>query len=52
MHLGAPGRIGQIDPQRQADIRQLRMRPPRNNAFEMLIVEIARPPGDVGNMAG
>src|ERR1700676_2226802 len=28
------------------------MRPPRGNAFQMLLVEIARPPGDVRHMAG
>src|SRR5580692_4092855 len=28
------------------------MRPPRGNAFQVLRVEITRPPGDVGGMAG
>src|ERR1700676_3966890 len=28
------------------------MRSPRDNAFQMLLVEIARPPGDVRKMAG
>src|SRR5262249_19878903 len=52
IHLGAPGGIGQIDPQRRTDIRKLRMRAPRLDAFEMLLVEIARPPGHVRKMMG
>src|SRR5437879_73684 len=28
------------------------MRPPRRDAFEMLLVEITRPPGDFGTAAG
>ena len=47
VHLGAPCRIGQIDPQRRADIGKLRMHAPRGDALQMRVVEIARPPRDV-----
>src|SRR6476659_9829289 len=49
-HLGTPCRIGKVDPERRMDIRQPCMRPPCRDAFEMLLVEVARPPRDFGNM--
>ena len=52
VHLGTPFRIGQIDPQRRPDICKPGMRPPRRDALEVLLVEIARPPGNFRNMAG
>jgi hypothetical protein len=45
-----PSRISEIEPQRQADIRQVRMRAPRRDAFQMRLGEIARPPDDTGTM--
>src|SRR5690349_24127033 len=51
-HLRAPGWIGQIDPQWRTDIRKIREGSPCLNAFEMLFVKIARPPGDIRKMAG
>ena len=50
-HLRAPCGIGQVDPQRRADIGQAGMRAPRLDAPQMLLVEIARPPGDVRRVA-
>jgi hypothetical protein len=51
-HRITPGRIGQIDPLWRTDIRELRMPPPRLNADEVIFVEVARPPGDVGKLTG
>ena len=48
VHRIAPGRIGQIDPQRRTDIRQaVNARRHASMLREMLFVQIARPPGDV-----
>src|SRR4051794_41045170 len=52
VHLGAPCRIGQIDPQRRSDIAKLRMRAPCGDAFEMRVVVIAWPPCERGRAAG
>src|SRR5947209_14329713 len=51
MHLGAPCRIGQVDPERRADVAKLRMRPPRVDAAKMRLVEVARPPRNRGRPA-
>jgi hypothetical protein len=52
VHLRAPGRIGQIDPQRRTDVFELRISPPCLDALQMLVVQVARPPGDGRKMAG
>src|SRR5437879_1156728 len=52
LHCRNPLRVGEIDPQRRADVRQTCMRPPGGNAFQVRIVEIARPPDDVGAVTG
>ena len=51
-HRRAPGRIGQIDRQRRADVGKARMGTPRLDALQMRFIEIARPPGDAGRMTG
>jgi hypothetical protein len=51
-HRLAPGRIGQIDPLWRTDVRQLRMPPPRLDAGQVILVEIARPPCDVRKLTG
>src|SRR5690349_13278834 len=51
-HLAAPGRVGQIDHQRLADVVEACLRTPRQNAFEIRHAIIARPPGDAGRLAG
>src|SRR5947209_1832075 len=52
MHLRTPSWIGQIDPERSADVGKLRMRPPRLDALQMRLVEVARPPYDLRTVAG
>src|SRR4051794_23756771 len=47
MHPATPSGIAEIDPHRLADVGPLRMPPPGIYAFQMLIVEIARPPDDL-----
>jgi hypothetical protein len=52
MHLRTPGGIGEIDAQRRADVGQTGMRAPRFDARQMPLVEIARPPDDIGRLFG
>ena len=51
MHLRAPCGIREDDPERRTDVFQARMRPPCRDALEMLLIEIAWPPGDFRHMA-
>src|SRR3984885_13344071 len=48
----APGRIGQINPLWRMDFREPRMQPPPLDAGQVIFVEIARPPCDVGKLTG
>src|SRR5258705_5941231 len=49
---GKPVWVRKVDPQRRPDVGEVRLRAPCRDARQMLRAEIARPPGDIGGLAG